>query len=191
MRNPRGRAHADPNAHVIHVPGRRLVLGTPLRFVRERAGGAKRRGVTASINMASFLDVLLVTVLFLLQSFTASAECPGPTVRLPSAENGDDMIEAPMVSVSRGVILVDGVRAGSAVGIADAGRVAKIEELGELLEKKRALWQTVQPNKPFPGACVLQVDRDVPAVVVKSVFFTAVRAGYPNVSFMVKRLVSR
>jgi hypothetical protein len=32
---------------------------------------------------------------------------------------------------------------------------------------------------------VLQIDQDVQAVVVKSVFQTAVFAGFPNVSFMV------
>ena len=32
------------------------------------------------------------------------------------------------------------------------------------------------------------IDQDVPAVVVKSVFMTATRAGYPKVGFMVKKL---
>jgi hypothetical protein len=34
---------------------------------------------------------------------------------------------------------------------------------------------------------ILQVDRKVPALVVKSVFQTAAYAGFPNVSFMVGR----
>jgi hypothetical protein len=138
--------------------------------------------------MASFLDVLLVTVLFLLGSFSASAECPGPYVRVPSAATGADMIEAPMVSVGAGTILVDGVAAGSVRTIAESGRIARIDELAHILEQKRALWRAVQPNKAFPGECVLQIDQDAPAVVVKSVFQTAVTAGYPRVSFMVRRL---
>jgi hypothetical protein len=36
--------------------------------------------------------------------------------------------------------------------------------------------------------CLLQIDKDVPAVVVKSVFQTAALAGYPNVSFVVHEL---
>jgi hypothetical protein len=38
---------------------------------------------------------------------------------------------------------------------------------------------------------VLQIEHDVPAVVVKSVFQTAVAAGYPSVSFMVQKLDPR
>ena len=40
----------------------------------------------------------------------------------------------------------------------------------------------------FPGVVVLQIDQDVQAIVVKSVFQTAAFAGYPNVSFMVGKL---
>ena len=36
------------------------------------------------------------------------------------------------------------------------------------LRNKRELWKQVQPNKPFPGVCILQVDQNVPALVVKS-----------------------
>ncbi len=150
--------------------------------------GGGKRSVSASINMASFLDVLLVTVLFLLGSFSASAECPSPNIRVPSAVHGDDMIEAPMVAVTRGIILVDGVAAGSVRAVEESGRLSRIDELGRLLEQKRALWKAVQPDKPFPGTCVLQIDQDTPAVAVKSVFQTAASAGYPNVSFMVKKL---
>jgi biopolymer transport protein ExbD len=185
------RSTRDPHAHVIHVPGPRLGRSSPLRFVRERARGGRRRALSASLNMASFLDVLLVTVLFLLQSFGASAETPGPQVRLPSAANGVDPVESPIVTVTSNIVLVDGVMAGSARAIAESGRLARVEELGKLLEQKRALWLSVQPNRPFPGECLLQIDEQVPAVVVKSVFQTAVKAGYPRVSFLVQKRPAR
>ena len=50
------------------------------------------------------------------------------------------------------------------------------------------MWKQLHPGKDFPGVVVLQVDQDVPAVVVKSCFQTAAFAGYPNVSFMVNQL---
>jgi len=180
--------HRNPHAHVIHPPGPRLVRGVPLRFVRDRAAGGKRRSVTAAVNIVSFLDVLLVTVLFLLATPTTSSASPGPEVRVPGAVNAEDLVDAPIVSVGRGAILVDGVSAGSARSIAESGRLARIEELERSLATKRALWLSVQPKKPFPGECVLMIDQDVPAVVVKSVFMKATRAGYPRVSFMVKKL---
>src|SRR6185369_11332514 len=109
-------------------------------------------------------------------------------VKLPKAENVDAVIDAPMVAVNGNQILVDGVQAGSTRAIEELGRMQKIDELFTLLKNKRELWKTVQPNKPFPGVCILQVDQEVPALVVKSVFQTAAYAGYPNVSFMVGKL---
>jgi biopolymer transport protein ExbD len=109
-------------------------------------------------------------------------------VKLPKAENAEDIIDAPMVAVNGNQILVDGALAGSTRAIEELGRMQKIEELFNMLKAKKELWKQVQPNKPFPGVVVLQVDQNVPAIVVKSVFQTAAFAGYPNVSFMVGKL---
>ncbi len=61
-------------------------------------------------------------------------------------------------------------------------------ELFGILKNKRELWKQVNPGKEFPGVAILQVDRRVTALVVKSVFQTAAMAGYPSISFMVGRL---
>ena len=63
----------------------------------------------------------------------------------------------------------------------------RVDELFDLLKRKRELWKSFNPNKAFPGVCILQVDENVPAIVVKSVFQTAAYAGYPNISFMVRK----
>jgi biopolymer transport protein ExbD len=180
--------HADPHAHVIHAPGKRLLHAVPLRFVWDKATGHGRRSPSASLNLVSLIDFLMVTVLFLLSSFGASSAAPIKEIKVPVTGNGYDMIDAPLVSVSSGQILLDGVAAGSARSIAESGRLAAVPELREGLEAKRKLWMTVRPGRPFPGECLLQIDRDVPAVVVKSVFQTAVYAGYPTVSFVVRKL---
>ncbi|MCC6552046.1 MAG: biopolymer transporter ExbD [Polyangiaceae bacterium] len=178
----------DPHAHAIHTPGRRLLREVRLLFVARSAGGGGRRSVTASLNLASFIDFLVVTVVFLLMSFSASGECPGPRVDIPGAVSGMDMIDAPMISVLGDQILVDGVSAGSIRGAGDLGRPEKIPELEALLEAKRRLWVSVQPKATFPGAVVLQIDGDAPSIAVKSLFLTATAAGYPNVSFMVRKI---
>jgi len=180
----------DPHAHAIHAPGRRLLRQVRLMFVAKSAHGGGRRGVSASLSLVSLIDFLVVTVVFLLMSFSASGECPGPDVAIPAAANGIDMIDAPMVSVLGDQILVDGVSAGSIRSVGDLGRPEKIAELQALLEAKRKLWVSVQPNRPFPGAVVLQIGGSAPAIAVKSLFLTATAAGYPNVSFMVEKLAA-
>ena len=184
-----GNKHHNPHAHVIHQPGRRLMHSVKLKYVWNKVTGHGGKGVNANLNLVSFIDFLVVTVIFLLMSFSASGEISvDKNVRLPKAENVDDMIDAPTVAVNGNQILVDGVQAGSTRSIEELGRLQKIDELFNILRSKRELWKQVQPNKPFPGVCILQVDQDVPALVVKSVFQTAAFAGYPNVSFMVGKL---
>ena len=182
-----GRHHHNPHAHHIHKPGPRLMFKVPLKFVWNKVTGHSSRSPNAGLNLVSFIDFLVVTVIFLLMSFSASGEIAvDKNVRLPKAENVDDVIEAPMVAVNGNQILVDGVQAGSTRAIEELGRLQKIDELFNILKNKRELWKTVQPTKQFPGVCILQVDQNVSALVVKSVFQTAAFAGYPNVSFMVQ-----
>ncbi len=183
------RHHKNPHAHVIHQPGKRLMHHIPLKYVWNKAVGHGSRSPNASLNLVSFIDFLTVVVIFLLMSFSASGEViMDKNVKLPKAENVDDVIDAPMVAVNGNQILVDGMQAGSTRAIEELGRLQKIDELFTVLKNKRELWKQVSPNKPFPGVCILQIDQAVPALVVKSVFQTAAFAGYPNVSFMVRKL---
>jgi biopolymer transport protein ExbD len=184
-----GRHHKNPHAHVIHQPGRRLLHSIKLKYVWNKVQGHGARSPSAALNLVSFIDFLVVTVIFLLSSFSASGEITiDKNVHLPKAENVDDVIDAPTVAVNGNQILVDGVQAGSTRAVEELGRLQKIDELFNVLKQKRELWKQVQPNKPFPGVCILQIDQAVPALVVKSVFQTAAFAGYPNVSFMVHKL---
>lgn len=173
----------------ISVPGRRLMHHVPLRFVRKKVMGGGTRSVNQEIPLIPFIDFLLCIVLFLLASFSASGELPiDKNVKLPNAENVMDMTDAPMVAITGTQILVDGTPAGNTRAIVEANRLQRVDELFNVLKNKRELWKQLNPGKEFPGVVVLQVDRKVEALVVKSVFQTAAFAGFPNVSFMVGRL---
>lgn len=175
----------------IVVPGRRLLHGIHLEFVAHKATGGGGRSLNQELPLIPFIDFLLCIVLFLLASFSASGELPvDKNVKLPSAQNVVDMVDAPMVAITGTQILVDGIPAGSTRAIEEANRLTKIDELFNILKAKRELWTQVNPGKPFPGVCILQVDKRVPALVVKSVFQTSAYAGFPNVSFMTKRLAA-
>lgn len=174
---------------MIQRPGRRLMHFVPLRFVNQRVTGGGRRAVDVDLNLTPMIDFLVVIVVFLLMSFSASGEVPvDKSVRLPKAENTLDMLDAPMVAITGSQILVDGTAAGSTRALEEANRLQRIDELFNILKSKRELWKSLNGDKPFPGVVVLQVDRNVAALVVKSVFQTAAFAGYPNVSFMVDQL---
>jgi biopolymer transport protein ExbD len=184
---------AKPHRHfeheMIQKPGARLMHHVPLKAVQKKVAGGGGKSVNAGLNLTSFIDFLIVVVVFLLMSFSASGEVPlDKNTKLPSAENTIDMVDAPMVAITGTQILVDGVNAGSTRAIEEAGRLMKIDELHNVLKNKRELWKQLNPGKSFPGVVVLQVDKRVPALVVKSVFQTAAFAGYPNVSFMCSQI---
>jgi len=173
----------------IHGPGRRLMHFVPLKFVQKKVTGGGHRGVAAALNLTSMIDFLVTIVVFLLMTFSASGEIPvDKNCKLPKAENTMDMVDAPMLSINGSQVLVDGTAAGSTRAIEEAGRLQRVDELFNILKSKRELWKATNAGKSFPGVCVMQVDQEVPALVVKSVFQTAAFAGYPNVSFMVGQI---
>jgi biopolymer transport protein ExbD len=170
----------------IAKPGRRLLQNVPLAFVRRKVSGGAQRPVTSSLSLTSMIDFLVVSVVFLLIMFDPSQSAAANGTQVPDAINIESMIDAPMVSVAKSEILLD----GNAVGnrrLIDGVKPQNIEELSKALKAKRETWQELHPNKPFPGAVVLQLDQSVPSGVVKSIFLTASHAGYPSISFMVER----
>ena len=173
----------------IARPAARLMRGLPLRFASRSVSRRGAKPLNASLSLTSMIDFLVVTVVFLLITFSASGETPtAKGVKLPDAENTLDMIDAPMVAVTGSLILVDGTPAGNTRAIEDSKRLQRVDELFNILKGKRELWKQLHPGKDFPGVVVLQIDQDVQAIVVKSVFQTAAFAGFPNVSFMVNAL---
>src|SRR5271168_317779 len=173
----------------VSNPTRRLMRHVGLEFVRKKVTGGGHRATNAGLSLTSMIDFLVVTVVFLLMTFSASGETPqAKGLVLPKAENALDMIDAPIVAVVGSQILVDGSPAGNTRSVEESDRMQRIDELFNMLKAKRELWKQTHPNKDFPGVVLLQIDQNVKAVVVKSVFQTAAFAGFPNVSFMVNNL---
>jgi biopolymer transport protein ExbD len=173
----------------IQQPARRLMRKVALEFVSKKVEGGGHRATNANLSLTSMIDFLVVTVVFLLMTFSASGETPiAKGLTIPKAENTLDMIDAPIVSVVGSQILVDGAPTGNTRAVEESDRMQRIDELFNILKAKRELWKQTHPGKDFPGVVMLQIDQDIKAVVVKSVFQTAAFAGFPNVSFMVNNL---
>ena len=168
----------------IARPGPRLLHSSPLGFVRKRQKNGSRP-VTAALSLTSMIDFLVVSVVFLLITFSTSPEGAAAQVKTPDALHTLEMIDAPLVTVDKGVIVLDGRGVGTTRVVTEQNRIERLEGLQASLEAKRDLWKQTHPGRPFPGAVILQIDQDTPSIVVKSVFQSAARAGYPNVSFMV------
>ncbi|MGO9834622.1 MAG: ExbD/TolR family protein [Polyangiaceae bacterium] len=173
----------------LQTPQRRLMHHVPLEFVQKKVEGGGKRSLNAGLSLTSMIDFLVVTVVFLLMTFSASGETPiAKGLNLPKAENTLDMVDSPVVAVVGSQILVDGSPAGNTRAVEESERMQRVDELFNILKAKRELWKQTHPNKDFPGVVVLEIDQNIKAVVVKSVFQTAAFAGFPNVSFMVNSI---
>src|SRR5271154_1566629 len=105
----------------IGSPTRRLMHHCGLKFVQKKVEGGGHRNTNANLSLTSMIDFLVVTVVFLLMTFSASNETPiAKGVQLPKAENTMDMIDAPVVGINGSQILVDGSAAGNSRAIEDS-----------------------------------------------------------------------
>ena len=190
-----GKGLFDVHHGTIVKPGRRLMAHVPIGFVRRKVGGGGRRGVSTSLNLTSMIDFLMVVVIFLLSTFSVSGEAAVPKeVKLPSARNVQEMLFAPLVGVAGKDVYVDSKPAGTIIEAIDAmerGATAFPVKLGDLETKLKFMketWKSTHPaDAPFPGMVVLQLDENLPAFVVKSVFYTCALSGYANISFLVNK----
>src|ERR1700740_2896506 len=123
-------------------PARRLMRKVGLEFVSRKVKGGGHRSTTASLSLTSMIDFLVVTVVFLLMTFSASGETPiAKGVNLPKAENAVDMIDAQCVAIVGSQLLVDGAPGGNTRAVEESDRMQRIDELFNILKAKRELWK--------------------------------------------------
>ena len=174
----------------IHAPGKRLLHAIPLKFVHDRVAGGSRKSTDVSVALIPFIDFLVVLVVFLLMSFSASGELLSQRANLvmPEAVNTHDLELAPIIAIDASVVLLDGRRMADTRTLAESPAVERIEQLVQDLETLQRNWPVLHPHEQFTGVVILQADRNVDFRVIKKVMFSATQAGYSNVSFAVNSL---
>jgi biopolymer transport protein ExbD len=173
----------------IKRPQPELLRTIPLKFVRARVTGHGRKSVDHQIPLIPFIDFLIVLVIFLLMSFSASGELDAqqPTITMPDANNTQQIEISPIIAVDERVITLDGTRVADTQTQGQSAQVDRIEPLIQGLEAEKRKWETIHPSEPFAGQVIVQADRNIDFRVVKKVMFSAASAGYGNVSFAVNQ----
>lgn len=173
----------------IKRPEPELLRHIPLKFVRERVSGHARKSVDHQIPLIPFIDFLIVLVIFLLMSFSASGELVAqqPTIEMPDAKNTEQIEISPIIAVDERVITLDGTRVADTQTQGQSAQVDRIEPLIAGLEAEKRKWETIHPSEAFAGQVIVQADRNIDFRVVKKVMFSAAAAGYGNVSFAVNQ----
>ena len=171
----------------IKRPGPVLLHNVPLRFVRGRVAGHSRKSVDQSIPLIPFIDFLIVLVVFLLMSFSASGELVAQqeSISLPEASETDQIEIAPVIAIDDRVITLEGERVADTQTQLASAQVDRIEPLIEGLEALKRNWETIRPTEPFEGKVIIQADEQTDFRVLKKVMFSAAQAQYGSVSFAV------
>jgi biopolymer transport protein ExbD len=173
----------------IHQPGKVLLKNVPLDFVAKKVTGHGSKAVDVSIPLVPFIDFLIVLVVFLLISFSASGELLAQKANLtmPKAANVADLEPNPVVAIDTITVTLDGRRMADTATLASDPKVERIEPLIQDLETLKRNWSILHPTEPFPGQVVLQADVSIDYRVIKKIMFSTAQAGYSNVSFAVNR----
>jgi biopolymer transport protein ExbD len=173
----------------IRKPGKVLLRSVPLEFVSKKVTGHGSKSMNAEIPLVPFIDFLIVLVVFLLISFSASGEllAQKPNLTMPKAANVVTLEIAPVIAIDSVVVTLDGRRMADTATLASSPKVERIEQMIQDLETLKRNWSILHPQEPFPGQVVLQADVDTDFRVVKKIMFSAAQAGYANVSFAVNR----
>jgi len=174
----------------INQPGKVLLRGVPLAFVSKKVTGHGRKASNMEIPLIPFIDFLIVLVVFLLISFSASGEllAQKPNLTMPKASNVVNVELAPVIAVDTIVVTLDGRRMADTATLAADPKVERIEQLIQDLETMKRNWSILHPQEPFPGQVIMQADVSIDFRVIKKLMFSASQAGYANVSFAVNRI---
>jgi biopolymer transport protein ExbD len=174
----------------IGKPGKVLLRSVPLKFVSKKVSGHGRKTTNTEIPLIPFIDFLIVLVVFLLISFSASGEllAQRPNLTMPKAGNVVNIDIAPIIAIDPITVTLDGRRMADTATLAADPKVERIEQMIQDLETLKRNWSILHPQEPFPGQVVLQADVSIDFRVIKKIMFSASQAGYANVSFAVNRI---
>jgi biopolymer transport protein ExbD len=170
---------------------------------------ARRKKDDASLNINSMMDMMTIILVFLLKSYSTSdvSVAPSDNLQLPtsSAEKAPEM--SVNLVVEKGQLVVDGVPVLSLTQVPDEENpgqdtiaVPEDELRGQtitklydrLLEKAEAAKKLGEssgnPDLAFKGRILLQVDKDMPFSVLRTVMYTAGQAQFGEFKFVVYKM---
>jgi biopolymer transport protein ExbD len=171
----------------IKKPGPHLGHDIPLKHAKK--GGHNKRAVYATLYLTSLVDMFMILVVFLLQTFSASGEIAfiQKNIVLPEAVNWKDLERAPIIGVASDVITLDGVQVANADDLrTDTGVDWKITKLHDDLVTLKNNYKLVHPELPWNGLAIVQAHKDIDFRILKKVMYSAAVAGYGNLNFAVQ-----
>jgi biopolymer transport protein ExbD len=170
----------------IIAPGKRF--GKRLSHSKVFGHAAGHKAVNADLNVTPLVDMFVILVLFLVANFSATGEILSMSkdVELPEAANTDELKLAPVVLITKELVLASGTPIGRIDDLTreDYLNIPLLEEkLREMKKQFEDLHNAANDTGAFTGDVNIQADKSVKFAIVKRVMFSCASAGYGNIAF--------
>jgi biopolymer transport protein ExbD len=170
----------------IKKPAPHLLTSVGLKTTKKHLEKKAGRALDVSLNLTPMIDMFVVLVIFLLMTFSTSGEILfiQKEIELPSAEQTDELEQAPVITIGAGQVVIEGTAVGRMDDISEDENF-EIADLSERLNNLKKNYTTLHPTKQFPGEIIIQGDKEIPFRVLKKVMFTCTSVGYLKINFAV------
>ena len=172
----------------VRTPGRRAGSGIALRQVKRNLEAKATRSLSASLNLTSMVDFMSVIVIFLLMNFSASGDFTYNQADIvpPDSVAGAELVRVPVIAISDTEIIFEQVRVESSRAVLSESEEYTLPRLTDALKKEQEAFKEIRKDQEFDGKILIQADENVPYKLIRRVFLAAAKAGYPNISYIVR-----
>lgn len=111
-------------------------------------------------------------------------------ISLPLLTQGAELFkpdEALNIEIDRTSVYVEAERVEALEPFRAIGRVQRMDNVFNHAKNAREAWKAAHPNEEFMGVAQFWVHEDTSALLLKSAFQTTAFAGYPNLTFVMRR----
>jgi len=182
----------------IRPPQSHIGASITLKWVKSAIKGKGGRSLLVNLNLTPMIDMFVILVVFLLMVFSATGEIlmQQQDIQLPKAYSSEPLKRAPIIGVSKDVILFEGEKVMFTHGVSEQQYPdLKLPELTKFLQSAREAFARANPMPSEPDKLaawieeskqiILQADEGVPFEIIRLVMTTAAYEGYSAINFAV------
>lgn len=177
----------------VKIPEYHLKAPRDLKELRYRLkGGGRYRDLHQELTLTSMIDLFASIIIFLIQSFSASGDVLfiNKDVVLPTASHGQELKRAPIITVMRDKVTLEGYDVGDNSNINELIEETdwSLPQLTEKLLAYKAFFDSIhsEDGVTFPAEVILQSDVETEFLYVKRVLYTLTKIGFGNINLVVR-----
>jgi len=149
---------------------------------RQHSKRKAKRTILLALSLTSMVDMFSLLVIFLLQTFSTSPEMlmVSKEVKLPVAQSGIEIVDAPVLAVTKDGLFLDQKLIGKVDQV-----LQNPDGFMEKLKNLRELWLKTHPDQKFKGEMNLQAHKEISSAVVAKIMGMLPTQNYDSIQLIV------